>query len=408
MLQQGRYVADAAYFIGEDVPKMTGVCDPPLPEGYSFDYINAEVLKGHARVREGRLVLDSGMEYAVLVLPRQETMRPEMLERIHEFVSQGLTVVGPAPQRSPSLQDYGYADNRVKELAAKIWNGSGKCGKGRVYPAGTGMETVFGDLGIEPSFSYKGEGNLMFIRRTIGNDGEIFFVSNQEDRPVEVDATFRVDPALKAELWNPVTGEVRGLALSSPGEARIGLDRLESVFVVFRRDAAEAVAPGNARDIGMDSESWKADFDASAGKPAFSRTFDKLEDWTLSDDPEVKYYSGSALYSNSFTLEGKDLDGTRVTLDLGEAMVLASVKVNGKDAGGVWTFPCRLDIGSLVREGSNTLEVRVWNNWRNRLVADEKLAPEERMTWTNIQPWKADDELQSSGLLGPVKITIEQ
>ena len=25
MLQQGRYVADVAYFIGEDVPKMTGV-----------------------------------------------------------------------------------------------------------------------------------------------------------------------------------------------------------------------------------------------------------------------------------------------------------------------------------------------------------------------------------------------
>ena len=32
MLQQGTYVADVAYFIGEDVPKMTGVCDPPLPQ----------------------------------------------------------------------------------------------------------------------------------------------------------------------------------------------------------------------------------------------------------------------------------------------------------------------------------------------------------------------------------------
>ena len=38
LLQQGRYVADAAYFIGEDAPKMTGVTDPPVPEGYSFDY----------------------------------------------------------------------------------------------------------------------------------------------------------------------------------------------------------------------------------------------------------------------------------------------------------------------------------------------------------------------------------
>ena len=41
MLQQGRYVADVAYFIGEDAPKMTGECTPALPRGYSFDYVNA-------------------------------------------------------------------------------------------------------------------------------------------------------------------------------------------------------------------------------------------------------------------------------------------------------------------------------------------------------------------------------
>ena len=41
-LQQGTYVADVAYFIGEDTPKMTGSIDPQLPKGYSFDFINAE------------------------------------------------------------------------------------------------------------------------------------------------------------------------------------------------------------------------------------------------------------------------------------------------------------------------------------------------------------------------------
>lgn len=128
---------------------------------------------------------------------------------------------------------------------------------------------------------------------------------------------------------------------------------------------------------------------------------------SLSDDPEVKYYSGSALYTNAFTLEDKDIQDASVNLNLGEAMVIASVKVNGKDAGGAWTFPYRLDIGSLVKEGANTLEVRVWNNWRNRLISDERLAEEKRLTWTNIQPWKAGDELQSSGLLGPVKVIVE-
>lgn len=67
MLQQGQYVADAAYFIGEDAPKMTGVTDPPLPQGYSFDYINGDVIKQTLTVRDGRLALPNGISYSILV-----------------------------------------------------------------------------------------------------------------------------------------------------------------------------------------------------------------------------------------------------------------------------------------------------------------------------------------------------
>ncbi len=83
MLQQGNYVADVAYFIGEDVPKMTGICNPPLPAGYSFDYINSEVIMNRLKVKNGRLVLPDGMSYRVLVLPELETMRPELLKKDH-------------------------------------------------------------------------------------------------------------------------------------------------------------------------------------------------------------------------------------------------------------------------------------------------------------------------------------
>ena len=165
-------------------------------------------------------------------------------------------------------------------------------------------------------------------------------------------------------------------------------------------------APSTVGSYGVD-KSWKVDFAGSAGNPSFTKTFDKLVDWTESDDPAVRYYSGHAVYSNTFALGDNDLAGSRVTLDLGEVMVLATVKVNDSDAGGVWTFPYRLDISGFVRPGVNTLEVTVYNNWRNRLIADEKLPMEERRTWTNIQPWSVDDALQRSGLLGPVEIKVE-
>ena len=406
MLQQGRYVADAAYFIGEDVPKMTGVCDPPLPEGYSFDYINAEILKDHARVKNGRLILDSGMEYRVLVLPKQETMRPEMLEKIRGFVKDGLAIVGPAPLRSPSMQDYGKADEKVRELASEIWNGSGKFGSGRVFPDGTTMESVLSELKISPDFQYSGDGKLLFIHRSLGSGGDVYFVSNQEDRPVAATARFRTSRALKAELWNPVTGKTYGVEAGPDGSIKLDLDRLESVFVVLRKRTTSAYVSSTVETCGVD-KSWEVDFAESAGNRPFTRTFKALQDWAGSEDPEVRFYSGKATYTNTFTIGASFAKEAKVTLDLGEVIALATVKVNGKDVGGVWTFPYRLDISGLVDTGKNTLEVTVYNNWRNRLIADEKLPKEKRQTWTNIQPWNADDEPQGSGLLGPVSITVE-
>ena len=392
LLQQGRYVADIAYFIGEDAPKMTGVTDPPVPEGYSFDYINADVLRHHAKVQDGKLVLDSGMQYRVLVLPRQETMRPEVLETIAGFVEAGLSIMGDAPVRSPSMQHGIFeSDEMVKKLAEKIWNGEGK---GLVYPAGTPLDRVLDDVGSRPDFTYTGEAQLLFIHRTMVKQGDIYFLSNQEDRPVTVQPSFRVPAGLQAELWDPITGEVTGW----DGQ-NLSLDRLQSVFVVFRAHA-RATAPKASVQRQVLEGPWTVDFAASAGNPAFTRTFESLEDWTLSQDQAVRYYSGNATYTTCFTIPSASC----VSLDLGDVMVLGQVKVNGQTVGGVWTYPYRLDIGPWVKEGENTLEVIVYNNWRNRLIADERLPEAERKTWTNNHPWEADDDLQSSGLLGPVTL----
>ncbi|MEO6149361.1 MAG: glycosyl hydrolase, partial [Mucilaginibacter sp.] len=93
-LQQGKPVNDVAYFIGEDAPKMTGVRDPELPKGYGYDYINAEVIESRLTVKDGRLVLPDSTSYRILVLPKLQTMRPQLLAKIKELVNAGAVILG--------------------------------------------------------------------------------------------------------------------------------------------------------------------------------------------------------------------------------------------------------------------------------------------------------------------------
>ena len=123
MLQQGLNIADVAYFIGEDAPKMTGIVDPELLKGYQFDYINAEVIERDLFVKDGLLTLPHGTQYRILVLPKLETMRPELLAKIKKLIEDGAVVLGPAPKRSPSGESFPTADRQVEKLAGELWSG---------------------------------------------------------------------------------------------------------------------------------------------------------------------------------------------------------------------------------------------------------------------------------------------
>ncbi len=246
MLQQGTRVADVAYFIGEDTPKMTGVRHPELPPGHDFDYINAEVLLTKASVCDGRLALTHGTSYRVLVLPEQETMRPELLEKIRELIHGGAVVFGRPPRRSPSMAGYPQCDERVRQLAAEIWgndlgNGPGErsFGKGRVI-WGEDLQTVLDRLGVVPDFL--SQAPLRCTHRSAGNQ-EIYFVANPEPQETVTLAEFRVGDRAPS-LWCPVSGRIERSAVyeSSSGKVRLPLvlGPHQSAFVVFGNEPASA------------------------------------------------------------------------------------------------------------------------------------------------------------------------
>ncbi len=255
LLQQGRHVADVAYFIGEDTPKMTGIRKPALPAGYNFDYINAEVIEQRLKVKDGRFVLPDGMAYRMLVLPELESMRPELLQRIRDLVKAGGTILGPPPSRSPSLKDYPECDSRVRQLAGELWaseyqNGAGTSTRNTHHASPSRvfrnpeLQPVLDELRIAPDFAGADPKQILWTHRS-SQEAEVYFISNQGDQAASIAPVFRVN-GKAPELWDPVSGHMVKAAAFAPtaGGMRvpIQLEPRGSLFVIFREPADQAPA----------------------------------------------------------------------------------------------------------------------------------------------------------------------
>ncbi|MGC8668240.1 MAG: glycosyl hydrolase [Chthonomonadales bacterium] len=248
LLQEGKFVADLCYFEGEagpnDLPGRPAL-RPAVPPGYDYDGCDVRVLLNRMSVKGGRIVLPDGMSYRVLVLPESTFMTPQVARKIRSLVAAGAVVVGPRPERSPSLSGYPSCDAEVARIGREVW---GDCdgrtvtvhrfGKGRVY-WGRPLERVLQELGAGPDFNFRtaGGGRVLYIHRRIGT-AEVYFVSNQQYRPVAVDCRFRVT-GRQPELWHPDTGVVEDAPVwrADHGYTTVSLrmDPAGSVFVVFRR-----------------------------------------------------------------------------------------------------------------------------------------------------------------------------
>jgi hypothetical protein len=93
-----------------------------------------------------------------------------------------------------------------------------------------------------------------------------------------------------------------------------------------------------------------------------------------SEDPDVRYFSGTATYRTTVGFE--KAGNAPVVLDLGDVRDMVRVSVNGKDFRVLWHPPFRVDIGSALRPGKNKIELAVTNTWHNRLVGDEQHPPD--------------------------------
>ena len=326
------------------------------------------------------------------------------------FADGGIQVINTDDQwtASQAMEGATAAAMTLGEAGMAPWNLRGMQPWQRdIYPDYALTARVLEDGGVPPDFA--SDGSLRHIHRRDEN-ADIYFIANREDRAQAVTCRFRVT-GRQPEWWDPATGECRDLPEFSVSggctSVPVQLARYESGFVVFRKEGTPGPRTGRnfiePAPFMTVAAPWEVAFDPKWGGPE-KTVFETLTDWSQSDEPGIRNYSGKAVYRAAFDLP-PDAPKAGVFLALGTVKNMAAVKLNGVDLGVVWCDPWRVAVPEgVLREHGNTLEITVANLWINRLIGDSALPKKKRLTWTTYNPYKPDSPLAPSGLLGPVTL----
>ena len=413
MLQQGNNVADIAYFYGDE-GNATALFDaqkPPISPRYNYDFINSDILCKELSYNGTHIVTPGGASYRFLILGgTSDRMSPSSLQAIKRLADQGATIIGRQPKHSTGLITDTLAFNR---MANCLWSGN--------HPNIIDTDNVqqaIDSLTRVPDFSCTHIDSIRYVHRHT-DSAEIYWINNRSNSTINDWFQFRIT-GRKPQLWNAVTGQISDVSYmvgTLSTYVNVPLQPADAVFIVFSGQCDKSLRYTEKQKLPIRTykieKPWYVEFGRQMGTPEYIMmdTLKMYPDSTLAipDSTEaraVKYFSGTASYHNSFNLNAVDTT-LSYCLDLGRVYNIAEVWINGKYCGQSWFPPHFIDISSAVKQGENTLEIKVTNPWKNRICGD-KLAKEyeKKYTWTSYS-WSKETKniLMPAGLLGPVNIT---
>lgn len=437
LLQMGKPVTDIAVFIGEDIPRRSllpdrlvstlpglfgeakvaaerirlqntgqpmrtmpdgvshaaNMADPDLYidalNGYKYDCFNPDVLM-QMKVVNGRVETPGGASYSVLVISGKHPMNTNTLMSV-------------------------AVKNKLKTLAAsgaKIIVDSKLYGlTGANFIQAPYTDSSLAKLGIARDVEVLTTKNKIAWTHRKEGDTDIYFLSNQEEKEITAEIAFNqqgkqpwiIDPQagtyFKAR-YGSVKGNKTNILLLLPPNG--------SAFVVFDEPVEKIrfnydyIPCFGLSEEKLFNSKWNLQFKTERQQ----YTLNSLVSWTAFHDTAIKYYSGTAFYSNSFDWKG-EVKGQTVTLNIDSLYNIATIKVNGIDCGTLWTYPYRADITKALKPGTNTVEIEVTNTWRNRLKLDEQLPDAQKKTYHNSPYSLKNKPLLPAGITGNIKLLVQ-
>lgn len=475
LLRQGNPVSDLLVYIGEGSPNGAyhrSELKSKLPKTINFDNINTDVLVNRLIIKDHELSLPEGTSYKMLLLKNSEVISLSTLKRIYEIAKNGIPVYGDVPKILAGYNNHKNDKNEFSEIQTQLAS--------LIQPV-EDWNTILSNLHILPDLKVHDAEPIDYAHRQTDKE-DIYFFFNQDTTGVKsFDLSFRVQNKIP-ELWNPMTGKIIKKAdFINDGKTTrttVKLEKGASVFVVFREEATDtksvtksnpdinysfsesgqiqaSISKNGKYNIPLSSGEpwtinvtdipepfkidgpWKVIFNEKSGYGG-TVTFNELTDWKDHPIDSIKYYSGTATYQKTIIIPDELVaDDIDAVLDLGTVSIVAEVIINNENAGVSWMPPHHLSIGAYLKPGENILEIKITNQWSNRLIGDERYAPNDggyklgphratdltmpewyvnneprpvgkRNTFTTAPFYKEDSPLMPSGLVGSVVIRFSR
>ncbi|MBB4079244.1 hypothetical protein GGR28_001864 [Lewinella aquimaris] len=470
LLRQGVPVSDLLVFVGDAAPSSTFKrtdFEPAIPLSLNYDCVNADVLLHRITISDGKLRLPEGTEYRMLALKNSDRLTLESLRRIYSIASAGVPVYGTVPtdllrhahsppartefsrlaeSLTPLLRPF---DDWVQDVPDATFAGRDDIHYTHRRTEREDIYFFFNPDSTATSFTATFRVGDRIPERWNPLDGSTQRLGRYtQERGItemslpllageSVFVVFR-EPSSSALTVQPGTRdpalEQLRYRMTEENDLRVTLDRNGT----YRHPLSDgSIVETKVADLphprGI-TGSWEVKFREEDGYGE-QVSFEELTDWKDHPYEAVRYYSGTATYTKTVTVPEAHLrpDG-RVMLDLGEVRNVAEVTLNGHSLGVSWMPPFLVDVTDHLVAGDNRLNIAVTNLWTNRLIGDERFPandggyalegqrptskmPEwfrsneprpagERTTFTTGQFYDADDPLEPSGLLGPVRLVF--
>ncbi|MFO7622544.1 MAG: glycosyl hydrolase [Bacteroidales bacterium] len=385
------------------VDYFTLVWEAANKNGNGCDYVSQRVI-ADSEIENGFLIYGP-KKYHTLFMVQVDSLSTPAAEKLVKFIESGgrIFCIETIPSGSPGWKDHERRDQEVRKLIERM----------KTYPDRfimirkpekdflgwyKGLQKKYG---IEPYVMIEDPSPyVMQTRYRTDDDKEFVYIVHSH-----IHDSHQTRIAFSGELtrqrycwtWDPETGNRYRIELDRDSGISLDLGPAQSILFVFDRERGGAEwkpKPAGNEKIRVITEGWSSEFRHCRDESVKILPMDVLRD--LKDIPEFIHFAGTVIYRNRIKA---GQSGIRY-INLGKVFGISELKVNGEDCGTIWYGRRIWDIGALLRQGDNEIEIKVITSMGNYMksLTDNPIA----QYWTNeknkIQP------IQSMGLVGPVTI----